>query len=225
MAWRFRKLAADLFHEHRKFDFSRKILNAIKDTFAEVPEIAEEITEDSNALEEQIPFVRGIEKFEEIQSQIEKLKEAADARRPNYTLTPMVNQLIQTVKTWHPSTQPAESNNAVAIIVRNIALHLWNAHEKLDLAIQITNALIGVFKGVYGMNEVNNRLSEDIRTLYAMDMRQKQAVEQQQKREIPDVSPNHWLCYSVRYFRYSWIGRSCVGRVLGYNWTLGLAQD
>ena len=170
-----RILAADLFGEYGKFNVSRNIINMLKEVFAEVPELAEYISEDAKALEEQIPFVRGVEKFKEINGQVEKLKEAADAKRPDYTLAPMVMQLIQTVKTWHPSTQPVEANNAVAIMVRNIALHLWNQHEKLDFTTQITNALIGVFKGVYGMNEVNNRLSEDIVTLYEIDQQRKKS--------------------------------------------------
>ena len=59
IAWRVRKLAVDLFRDHGKFDFSRKILNMLKEVFAEVPEIAEHITADLKAL-------RGFEKFEEI---------------------------------------------------------------------------------------------------------------------------------------------------------------
>ena len=181
MALRFRRLAADLFHEHRKSDLAKKILNTLKDIFAEAPEITEEITTDLRELEKQILFLRSVEKIEEIQSQVEKLKVASDAYKPDYTLAPMVRQLIQNVKTWNTTTQPVEANNAVAIMVRNIALHLWNEHQKLDFAIQITNALIGVFKGAYGMAEVNKRLNEDIITLYAMDRQRKQATEQQQQ--------------------------------------------
>ena len=190
MARCFRGLAADLFIEYRKFDFSRKILSTLKEVFAEVPEITEQIIEDLKALEEQILFVIGMEKFEEINSQVEKLKNASDAKQSDYTLTPMVNQLIQTVKTWTTSTQPVEANNAVAITVRNIALHLWNEHQKLDFAIQITNALIGVFKGVNGINEVNNRLSEDIITLYAMDRQRKQAMDRQRRYTIEQQQKN-----------------------------------
>lgn len=170
IAWLFRKLAADLFDEHRKSDFSRKILNTLKDVFSEVPAIAEGLTEDLTLLEEQIRLERN---FEEINVQVEKLKEAADARRPDYTLTPMVNQLIQTVKTWDTSTPPIEANR-VAIIVRNLALHLWNEHQKLDFAIRITNALISVFNGVYGMSEVNSSLNADIRTLSRIKSEQEQ---------------------------------------------------
>ena len=179
---RLRILAADLFGEYGKFNISRNIINMLKEVFAEVPELAEYISEDAEALEEQIPLVRGVEKFKEINGQVERLKEAADAKSPNYTLTPMVNQLIQTVKTWNTTTQLIEVNNAVAITVRNIALHLWNEHQKLDFAIQITNALIGVFKGVNGMDEVNNRLKEDIMTLYAMNIQRRRTIEPPQKR-------------------------------------------
>ena len=182
IAWGFRKLAADLFHEYQKSDFSRKILNTLKDVFSEVPEIVESLTEDSKALEEQVRLVGTVEKVKEINSQVEKLKNASDVKKPDYTLSPMVNQLIRTVKSWNPSTQPIEANNAVAFTVRGIALHLWNEHQKLNFAIQITNALIGVFKGVYGMNEVNNRLNDDIITLYAMDRQRKQIIEQQHRR-------------------------------------------
>ena len=189
IAWRVRNLAIDLFNEYGKLDFSRQIINMLKEVFAEVIEVDERITEDSKALEQQAIHVRGLEKFEDINTQVEKLKGASDAKSPDYTLAPMVNQLIQTVKTWETSTQPDEANNAVAIIVRNLALHLWNEHQKLDFSIQITNALIGVFKGVYGMSEVNNRLSEDIITLstinrerkYIIEQRRKYTIEQQQK--------------------------------------------
>ena len=183
MAWHFRRLAADLFHEYQKPVFSRKILNTLQDVFSEVPEIVEGLTEDLELLEEQIRLERSVEQFEEINTQVEELKEAVDARRPDYTLTPMVNQLIQTIQTWNTSTPPIEANNGVAIIVRNLALHLWNEHQKLDFAIRITNALIGVFNGVYGMDEVNNRLSEDIITLSAMDRQQRQVIEQQQQQK------------------------------------------
>ena len=170
IAWRVRKLAVDLFRDHGKFDFSRKILNMLKEVFAEVPEIAEHITADLNALEEQIPIVRGVEKVKEIISQVEKLKEAADAYKPDYTLSPMVRQLIETVNTWEPYTQPNEANDAVAYSVRSIGLHLWNEHQKLDFAIQITDMLIGVFQGAH---EVSTKLLEDRVALYGIEEQRK----------------------------------------------------
>ena len=175
IAWRVRGLAIDLFNEYGKLDFSRKIINMLKEVFAEVIEVDERITEDSAALEKQEILIRNFEKFENIATQVEKIKETLDAKRPDYTLAPMVTQLIQTVKTWNTATQPDEANNAIAIIVRGIALHLWNEHEKLYYSIQITEALLGVFQRV---NEVTHRLSEDLATLY--EIRYK--INQQEKR-------------------------------------------
>ena len=182
IAWRVRELAIHLFNEYGKLDFSQQITNMLKEVFAEVIEVDERITEDLKALEKQAHITKSFEKFEKINTQVEKLKEASDTYKPDYTLTPMVNQLIQTVRTWDTSTQPVEANEAVAFTVRSIALHLWNEHKKLDFAIQITNALIGVFKGVDGMDEVNNRLKEDIMALYAMKVQRRRAIEQQEQR-------------------------------------------
>lgn len=175
------KLAVDLFNEYLKFDFSLQLLNMLLEVFAEVPEIVEKIAKDKKDLIKHEHERKGIEKFEEIISQVEKLKEAADAKRPDYTLTPMVNQLIQTVKTWEASGQPVEANGTVALTVRGIALHLWNEHKKLDFAIQITNTLIAQFKNVNGIDEVNNKLNVDIVTL--------NGIKEQQKRKRKPVPP------------------------------------
>ena len=170
IAQRLRILAADLFGEYGKIDFARNIINALKEVFAEVPEIAEYISEDAKALEDQIPLVRGVEKFKEIKSQVEKIKEASDAKRPDSTLEPMVKQLIQTVKTWDISTQPIEANKAVASVVRALALHLWNEHEKLDFSMVLTLMLFQVFEGV---PEVSQQLATDWDTLKEINEQRK----------------------------------------------------
>ena len=165
IAWRVQKLAVYLFNEYNKYDFTLQLLNMLLGVFAEVPEIVEQIEKDKKTLETRIHEEKSFEKFKVVESQIEKLKEAADMKKPDSILTPMVNQLIQTVKTWDTSTQPVGANEVVAYSVRSIALHLWNEHQKLDFAIQITNTLIEHFKGVNGMGEINNRLNEDKRIL------------------------------------------------------------
>ena len=148
IAWRVQKLTVDLFNEYLKYDFALQFLNMLLEVFAEVPEIVERITRDKKDLETQIHQVKGIEKFENINTQVEKLKEAADMKKPDYTLTPMVNQLIQTVKTWETSGQPPEANGTVALTVRDIALYLWNEHQKLDFARRIASTLFDVFVGI-----------------------------------------------------------------------------
>ena len=82
----------------------------------------------------------------------------------------MVRQLIETVNTWEPYTQPNEANDAVAYSVRSIGLHLWNEHQKLDFAIQITDMLIGVFQGAH---EVSTKLLEDRVALYGIEEQRK----------------------------------------------------
>ena len=181
IAWRVQNLAIYLFTEYLQYDFSLQLLNMLLDVFAEVPEIVERITRDREDLESQRHEVEGIRRFTEINTQGETLQNASDRNEPDYTLTPMVNQLIQTVRSWNPSTQPVEANNAVANIVRNRAIHLWNEHQQLDFAIQITETLIEVFRGVDGMDEVNNQLREDIMALYAMRIQRRRASEQQQR--------------------------------------------
>lgn len=172
IAFQVRELAIHLLNKYEKIDFSKQIINMLLGVYAEVPEIVERLKEDIIELEEIAKSEEGRKKFEEINKQIEKLKEAADAKDPDYTLNPMVTQLIQTVKTWDTFSQPVEANKIVAIVVRNGALHLWNEHQKLDFAIKITNTLIDLFKGVNGMDEVNSKLNEDITTLNTMKIQQ-----------------------------------------------------
>ena len=173
---RVRDLAIDLLNKYCKpdlelraidnslqiVDISLKIVNTLKDQFAEVPELVERLTQDLNELETQKTVILGLKKFKDINTQVEKLKEAADAYKPDYILTSMVNELLETVNTWTPYEQPIEANNTVALTVRGIALHLWNEHEKIHFSIQITDTLCEVFKTV---PEISKRLSEDKKTL------------------------------------------------------------
>ena len=179
VAFTVREVTLHLCNEHRQLDFAIQITNVLIDVFnanSVGVEVVTRLTEDRTTLV-------GMRSFENINTQVERLRTASDTRHPDYTLTPMVNQLIQSVRSWDTTTQLVETNNAVAITVRNVALHLCNEHQQLDFAIQITNALIGVFNGVYGMDEVNNRLSEDIIILHAMDRQRRQATGPQPDRK------------------------------------------
>ncbi len=158
VAWKIQKLAVDLFNDYLKYNIALQFLNILLEVFAEVPEIVERITKDKKDLIKHEHEVKGIELFEEINTQAEKLKETTDAKRPDTTLAPMVTQLIKTLKSWDSSTQPSEANEMVVYTVRSVALHLWNEHQKLDFAIMITNNLIDVFSSV---PEIAKRLAED----------------------------------------------------------------
>ena len=183
IAWRVRELAIHLFNEYGKLDFSQQITNMLKEVFAEVIEVDERITEDLKALENQEHITKSFEKFEDITTQVEKLKKASDAKQLDYTLTPMVNQLIQTVKTWDTITQPVEVNNAVAITVRDVTLHLWNEHQKLNFAIQITNVLFEIFVSSKGVGvEVATRLTEDKAALIKINT-QRRLIDAERRRD------------------------------------------
>jgi len=166
VARRVRELAVHLFNEFDKLNFSQKLTNMLREVFAEVAEVAELLEEDARTLAEvannRARLNEGLEQYEKIKELVEKLRAEADAERPDSILSPMVNRLIQTVKKWDVSVQPNEANIAVANLLRESALHLWNEHSKLDFSRKLTGTLQKVFAAV---DEVAQRLAEDARTL------------------------------------------------------------
>jgi len=110
---------------------------------------------------------------ENIKILVEKLTAAAGAERPDSTLVPMVNQLIQVVKNWDFVAQPIQVNtksrgldhdasHRVASLVRGLAIDLFNEYGKLDFSQQLTNMLQEVFSEVA---EVAEQTAEDASTL------------------------------------------------------------
>ena len=108
-----------------------------------------------------------------IRALVEKLWAVVDAERPDSTLAPMVNQLIQVVKNWDTVAQPIQvstksrgldhdASHRVAGLVRSLAIHMFNEHCKLDFSQQLTNMLQEVFAEV---GEVAERTAEDVDAL------------------------------------------------------------
>ena len=104
---------------------------------------------------------------------VEKIQAAADAERPDSTLAPMINQLIQVVKNWDTVAQPIQistksrglnhdASHRVAMLVRGLAIDLFNEHGKLNFSQQLTNMLQEVFAEVV---EVAERTAEDANAL------------------------------------------------------------
>jgi hypothetical protein len=104
-----------------------------------------------------------------IKALVEKLRSAVDAERPDSTLAPMVNQLIQVVKNWDTVAQPIQvstksrgldhdASHRVAGLVRGLAICMFNEHGKLDFSQQLTKMLQEVFAEV---GEVVERAAED----------------------------------------------------------------
>ncbi len=100
---------------------------------------------------------------------VEKLWVAVDAEQPDSILTSLVNQLIQVVNNWDTVAQPIqvirmsqglshEASHRIADLVRDLAIHMFNEHGKLDFSQQLTNMLQEVFAEV---GEVAERTAED----------------------------------------------------------------
>jgi len=104
-----------------------------------------------------------------INALVERLRAAVDAERPDSVLSPMVNQLTQVVKNWDNVAQPIQistksrgldhdASRRVAGLVRNLAIHMFNEHGKLDFSQQLTSMLQEAFAEV---GEVAERTAED----------------------------------------------------------------
>jgi rubrerythrin len=84
-------------------------------------------------------------------------------------LVPLVGHLIQVVKNWDTVAQPIQvstksrglnhdASHRVAGLVRGLAIHMFNKHDKLDFSQQLTNMLQEVFAEI---GEVAERSAED----------------------------------------------------------------
>jgi len=104
---------------------------------------------------------------------VEKIQTAADAEWADSTLAPMINQLIQVVKNWDTVAQPIQvsaksrgldhdASHRMAMLVRGLAIDLFNEYGKLDFSRQLTKMLQEVFAEVV---EVAERTAEDANIL------------------------------------------------------------
>ena len=122
-----------------------------------------------------------------IKSLVDKLKAAADDEQSDSKLSPMVSQLTQVVKNWDFVAQPIQVSSKsrglnhnpsyrVAALIRELAIHLFNEHGKLDFSQQLTNMLQEVFAEV---GEVAESTAEDANALaeIAEDRKIKRLIE------------------------------------------------
>ncbi len=121
-----------------------------------------------------------LEKEEEkIKRLARKIRATADAQRPDSTLSPMVSELMQTVKNWDLVAQPIQvstkslgrqhdASRRVAGLVRELSVHLWNEHRKLDFSRQLATMLQDVFAEVV---ELAERHDEDKKALDNLERR------------------------------------------------------
>lgn len=125
-----------------------------------------------------------------IKALVEKLRAAVDAERPDSTLAPIVEQLIQVVKNWDTVAQPIQVSTKsrgldhdaslrIAGLVRGLAIHMFNQHGKLDFSQQLTNMLQEVFAEV---GEVAERTAEDAGVLGAIAEQRVRLIEDAKNR-------------------------------------------
>ncbi len=157
-----RELALYLWNKHAKPDLSRQLAIMLREEFVQIGEIATLIAEDINALE--APERARLD----VQAQAEKLRNAADAKRPDSILTPLVNQLIQSVEAWRTLAKPFKTYYSdyhnVANLVRELALRFRHEHGNLDCSYQLLMMLQEVFSGI---DEITNLFARDIKALEA----------------------------------------------------------
>jgi hypothetical protein len=133
----------------------------LQEVFAEVGKVAEGAAEDADTLgkiAEHRVLHSEVSKVEELTSQI---KADVDGGRPDAYLSPKVYQLCQLVMNW--KTDPNhDASKYIASIVRDLAIHMFNEHDKLDFAQKLTKSLLQLFKGT---GEISKRIADDARTL------------------------------------------------------------
>lgn len=172
-----RELALHLWNEYGKLDVCHQLINTLREVFAEVSEVVAIIDEDTKQLDaiakQHTQLTRGVSQFESIKAQVEKLRATADAKRSDTLLNSMAADLIRYVNEWNAAVQPIEANTAVAVLVRGLALHLWNEHGQLDLSLQLTKMLQRIFAEV---GEIADRLAEDSKTLNQLVQQRAQTI-------------------------------------------------
>lgn len=126
-----------------------------------------------------------------IKAIVEHIQTAANLGSSNSTLTPIVNQLTQTVANWGTVAKPIqvsaksrglkhEESQMIAYIVRNLAIDLFNKHDKIEFAQQLTNMLQENFTEVV---EVAERIAEDTKTLANIAGQREQRLKEADKRD------------------------------------------
>jgi hypothetical protein len=193
-----RDLAIHMFNKHDKLDFSQQLTNMLQEVFAEVGKVAERTAEDADALgeiAEQRVLHSEVSKVEELTTQI---KADVDGGRPDTYLSPKVNQLCLLVMNWEFDPEHDASQHT-AWVVRDLAIHMFNKHDKLDFAKQLTKALLGVFDDA---GEISDRIADDAKALgeiadrrvhrhdeYIAREREAQFPTSRQESESPPVYP------------------------------------
>ncbi len=100
-----------------------------------------------------------------IEQLVKKIKDIADAKGSDQTIENMINQLAQIVENWDAVAQPIQvstksrglthkASHDVADLIRDLSLHLFNKHNKLDFSKKLTELQKKVFEEVIKVAEL-----------------------------------------------------------------------
>jgi len=156
-----RGLAVYMFNEHGKLDFSQQITNMLQEVFVEVGEVAERTAEDAEALGEIAEQKVLHSKVLNIEEFTTDIKADLERGRSDSLLAQKVNQLCQLVMNWDVDPEQDASQHA-ARIVRELSIHMFNKHDKLNFSQQLTKALLGVFDNA---GEISDLIADDAKAL------------------------------------------------------------
>lgn len=127
---------------------------------------------------------------ENIRYLVEQLRGAVDKKWQDSTLALMVKQLIDIVKNWDAIAQPIQVSTKsrglghdaslrIAELIRDLAIHMFNKHDKLDFSQQLTSMLQEVFAEVESVAE---RTAEDADTLDSIAEQRSYLIEEANKK-------------------------------------------
>ncbi len=156
-----RNLAISFYNEYDKIHFSQQLTGMLQKVFAEVLEVAEQTAEDADALSDIAEREAFQSKFEDITDLIEEIKSLADQGKSDSLLSQKIEQLSKIINNWDIQYGD-EANQYVAWSVRDLAINLFNEHNKLDFSRKLTQSLLTVFSND---KEILERISEDAKAL------------------------------------------------------------
>lgn len=157
-----RGLAIELFNEHDKLDLSKQLTNMLQEVFAEVVDVAELTSEDANTLNGIAEQRVRIKEEENIVNLVEKIRTTVGSQQSSSLLAPMIDGLIQNVKEWdkigRAHGMDRDDSIPVAGLIRELAIQIFNDHNKLDFSQKLINTLQKVFADI---DEIYERVTED----------------------------------------------------------------
>ena len=146
LARRVQNLAEHLRDAHDKLDFCMQLIRALQRAFEEVNKISKRLREIMDGLNRTAQERERCAR-RKIESQIRNIRASVNNQPTDSDLSLIVDQLIQSVKNWKPSTRLCENYyadfyfKAVVNLVKKLADDLSNEHGMFDVSRQLREML------------------------------------------------------------------------------------